>query len=145
MSRILVVEDEDAIADAIGYALRAEGFEVESVGDGEHAIGAAKERSFDLLVLDLMLPSLSGLEVCRRLREQSAIPILMLTAKDAELDRVLGLESGADDYVTKPFSMPEFVASSTREGPGLRGCWRSAACTSTSHATRCGSTAAPST
>jgi len=110
MPRILVVEDEDAIAEAIGYALRADGFEVESVGDGEHALGAAKERSFDLLVLDLMLPSLSGLEVCRRLREQSAIPILMLTAKDSEVDRVLGLESGADDYVTKPFSMPELVA-----------------------------------
>jgi DNA-binding response OmpR family regulator len=110
MPRILVVEDEGAIADAIGYALRAEGFDVESVADGEHALGAAKERPYDLLVLDLMLPSLSGLEVCRRLREESAVPILMLTAKDAEVDRVLGLESGADDYVTKPFSMPELVA-----------------------------------
>jgi DNA-binding response OmpR family regulator len=110
MPRILVVEDEAAIADAIAYALRADGFEVESVEDGEHALGAAKERPYDLLVLDLMLPSFSGLEVCRRLREDTAVPILMLTAKDAEVDRVLGLESGADDYVTKPFSMPELVA-----------------------------------
>jgi DNA-binding response OmpR family regulator len=108
--RILVVEDEGAIADAIGYALRSEGFEVEAVEDGEEALGAARERPYDLLVLDLMLPRLSGVEVCRRLREESAVPILMLTAKDAEVDRVLGLESGADDYVTKPFSMPELVA-----------------------------------
>jgi two-component system response regulator RegX3 len=109
-ARILLVEDEVAIADAIGYALRSEGFEVEAVEDGEEALGAARQRRYDLLVLDLMLPRLSGVEVCRRLREESAVPILMLTAKDAEVHRVVGLESGADDYVTKPFSMPELVA-----------------------------------
>jgi two-component system, OmpR family, response regulator RegX3 len=108
--RILVVEDEAAIADAVEYALRAEGFDVEAAADGERALERARSRPYDLLVLDLMLPGLSGIEVCRRLREESAVPILMLTAKDAEVDRVLGLEVGADDYVTKPFSVPELVA-----------------------------------
>jgi len=108
--RILVVEDEQALADAVGYALRGDGHEVEAVEDGESAISAATARPFDLLVLDLMLPGVSGIEVCRRLRSESAIPILMLTARDAEVDRVLGLEAGADDYVTKPFSMSELLA-----------------------------------
>ena len=108
--RILVVEDEAAIADAVEYALRAEGFDVEAAADGEGALERARSRPYDLLVLDLMLPGLSGIEVCRRLREESPVPILMLTAKDAEVDRVLGLEVGADDYVTKPFSVPELVA-----------------------------------
>jgi two-component system response regulator RegX3 len=108
--RILVVEDEAAIADAVGYALGAEGFEVDTIADGDDALAAAKARDYDLLVLDLMLPGLSGVEICRRVRSESAVPILMLTAKDAEVDRVLGLEIGADDYVTKPFSMAELVA-----------------------------------
>jgi two-component system, OmpR family, response regulator RegX3 len=108
--RILVVEDEAAIADAVEYALRAEGFDVEAAADGEGALERAHSRPYDLLVLDLVLPGLSGIEVCRRLREVSTVPILMLTAKDAEVDRVLGLEVGADDYVTKPFSVPELVA-----------------------------------
>jgi two-component system, OmpR family, response regulator RegX3 len=108
--RILVVEDEVALADAVGYALRGDGHEVEAVADGESALAAASGRPFDLLVLDLMLPGVSGIEVCRRLRDESAIPILMLTARDAEVDRVLGLEAGADDYVTKPFSMSELLA-----------------------------------
>jgi len=108
--RILVVEDEPAIADAVQYALASEGFEVDTAGHGDRALDAARAREYDLLVLDLMLPGLSGVEVCRRLREKSAVPILMLTAKDTELDRVLGLELGADDYVTKPFSIPELVA-----------------------------------
>jgi two-component system response regulator RegX3 len=108
--RILVVEDEPAIADAVGYALRGEGHEVETIEDGEHAIAAAKEGEYDLLVLDLMLPGVSGVEVCRQVRGESALPILMLTARDTEVDRVLGLEAGADDYVTKPFSMSELLA-----------------------------------
>jgi len=108
--RILIVEDEPAIAEAVEYALKAEGFEVEAVADGDAALQQARARPYDLLVLDLMLPGLSGVEVCRRLREESAVPILMLTAKDGEVDRVLGLEVGADDYVPKPFSMPELVA-----------------------------------
>ncbi|HYX75746.1 MAG TPA: response regulator transcription factor [Gaiellaceae bacterium] len=108
--RILVVEDEPAIADAVEYALQSEGFDVDTAHDGDGALDAARTREYDLLVLDLMLPGLSGIEVCRRLRDESAVPILMLTAKDSELDRVLGLEVGADDYVTKPFSVPELVA-----------------------------------
>ncbi len=108
--RILVVEDEPAIAEAVEYALKAEGFEVEAVDDGNAALERARGRLYDLLVLDLMLPGLSGVEVCRRLRDESPVPILMLTAKDGEVDRVLGLEVGADDYVTKPFSVTELVA-----------------------------------
>ena len=109
MSRVLVVDDERAIRDAIEYALRNEGFEVESADDGESGLKAALDDPFDVVVLDLMLPRMSGTEVCRRLRTESAVPIIMLTAKGAELDRVLGLEIGADDYVTKPFSMAELV------------------------------------
>ena len=108
--RILIVEDEPAISEAVEYALRAEGFEVEAVDDGNTALAQARARAYDLLVLDLMLPGLSGVEVCRQLRDENPVPILMLTAKDAEVDRVLGLEVGADDYVTKPFSVPELVA-----------------------------------
>jgi two-component system, OmpR family, response regulator RegX3 len=109
VTRILVAEDEPAIADAVEYALRSEGFDAEAVGDGATALERALAEPFDLLVLDLMLPRLSGTEVCRRLRAESAIPIIMLTARSAETDRVLGLEIGADDYVTKPFSMAELV------------------------------------
>jgi len=109
-ARILVAEDEAAIADALTYALRGEGFDVDAVGDGAEALTRARERPYDLLLLDLMLPGVPGLEVCRQLRDESAISILMLTAKDTEVDRVLGLEVGADDYVTKPFSMAEVVA-----------------------------------
>jgi two-component system response regulator RegX3 len=108
--RILVVDDEPAIVDAVTYALEGEGYEVEHRDDGEAALDAALHGSFDLVLLDLMLPKLSGTEVCRRLRGQSDVPILMLTAKDTEVDRVLGLEIGADDYVTKPFSIAELVS-----------------------------------
>jgi DNA-binding response OmpR family regulator len=110
MERILVVDDEPAIVDAVAYALEGEGYEVDSRADGEAALTAALDEGFDLVVLDLMLPKLSGTEVCRRLRAESDIPIVMLTAKDAEVDRVLGLEIGADDYVTKPFSIAELVS-----------------------------------
>jgi two-component system response regulator RegX3 len=108
--RILVVDDEPAIVDAVAYALEGEGYEVASRSDGQEALSAALAEPFDLVVLDLMLPTLSGTEVCRRLRAESDIPIVMLTAKDAEVDRVLGLEIGADDYVTKPFSLAELVS-----------------------------------
>jgi two-component system response regulator RegX3 len=108
--RILIVEDEQAIAEAVEYALENEGFQVDAVDRGADALEAAERDAYDLLVLDLMLPDLSGIEVCRRIRGKSAVPILVLTAKDAEVDRVLGLEVGADDYVTKPFSMVELVA-----------------------------------
>jgi DNA-binding response OmpR family regulator len=108
--RVLVVEDEPAIADSVAYALRGEGFDVDIVEDGESALEAARADGYDVMLLDLMLPGVSGLEVCRRLRAESAIPILMLTARTAEVERVLGLEAGADDYVVKPFSMPELVS-----------------------------------
>jgi DNA-binding response OmpR family regulator len=108
--RILVVDDEPAIVDAVAYALEGEGYEVDSRADGEAALAAALDDRFDLVVLDLMLPKLSGTEVCRRLRAESDVPIVMLTAKDAEVDRVMGLEIGADDYVTKPFSIAELVS-----------------------------------
>jgi two-component system response regulator RegX3 len=109
-SRVLVVDDEAAIADAVAYALREDGFEVETRGDGESALASIESNGFDLVVLDIRLPRLSGVEVCRRARTASPVPILMLTARDSEVDRVLGLEAGADDYVTKPFSMPELLA-----------------------------------
>jgi two-component system, OmpR family, response regulator RegX3 len=109
MNRILVVDDEPAIRDAVGYALRTEGFDVDVVADGEEALDAALGSPYDVVVLDLMLPRMSGTEVCRRVRAESAVPIIMLTARGAELDRVMGLEVGADDYVTKPFSMAELV------------------------------------
>jgi two-component system response regulator RegX3 len=108
-TNVLVVEDEPALRDALGYALRQEGFEVELCEDGESGLAAALEDNADLVILDLMLPGLPGTEVCRRLRAESPVPIIMLTAKDAEVDRVLGLEIGADDYVTKPFSMAEVI------------------------------------
>lgn len=108
--RVLIAEDEAAIADSVAYALHGEGFEVETVPDGERALHAARSDGYDVLVLDLMLPGVSGIEVCRRLRAESPIPILMLTARTAEVDRVVGLEAGADDYIVKPFSMPELVS-----------------------------------
>jgi two-component system response regulator RegX3 len=108
--RVLVVEDEPAIRDVVGYALRQESFDVQTTGDGEAGLAAARGGPFDVIVLDLMLPKLSGTEVCRTLRAESDVPIIMLTAKDSEVDRVLGLELGADDYVTKPFSAAELVS-----------------------------------
>jgi two-component system, OmpR family, response regulator RegX3 len=108
--RILVVEDTAAILDAVTDALAAEGFEVEGATDGAVALERAQSEPFDLVILDLMLPTLSGTEICRRLRAESAVPIIMLTARDAEADRVLGLEIGADDYITKPFSEVELLS-----------------------------------
>jgi two-component system, OmpR family, response regulator RegX3 len=110
VNSVLIVDDEPAIRDAMSYALRAEGFDVELAGDGEKGVEAALDGRHDVVVLDLMLPGMPGMEVCRRIRAESPIPIIMLTAKGAEVDRVLGLEIGADDYVTKPFSMVELVS-----------------------------------
>jgi two-component system response regulator RegX3 len=109
-ARLLVVEDEETIADAVQYALTAEGFEAVAVASGEEALGRIAAEPFDAVVLDLMLPGISGLEVCRRVRESNTVPILMLTARTAEVDVVLGLEAGADDFVRKPFSMPELIS-----------------------------------
>jgi DNA-binding response OmpR family regulator len=109
VTRVLVVDDEPALRDTVSYALRQEGFDVELREDGESGLATALEDGFDLVILDLMLPGMPGTEVCRRLRAESPVPIVMLTARGAELDRVMGLEIGADDYVTKPFSMAELV------------------------------------
>jgi two-component system response regulator RegX3 len=105
----MLVEDEQAIAEAVQFSLAAEGYDVTRVADGEAAV-AVDVDSFDLVLLDLMLPRLPGFEVCRRIRERSAVPVIMLTARSAETDRILGLEVGADDYVAKPFSMAELTA-----------------------------------
>ncbi len=108
--KVLVVEDDPAIRDALSYNLGREGYEVRAVGDGLAALEAARSSAPDLVVLDLMLPELDGYDVTRTLRKESNVPILMLTARDDEIDRVLGLELGADDYLTKPFSMRELLA-----------------------------------
>jgi DNA-binding response OmpR family regulator len=107
---ILVVEDEPALRDTLSYNLKKDGFTVETVGDGRAALDSARTLKPDLIVLDLMLPEIDGFEVCRILRREMATPILMLTARDDEIDRVVGLEVGADDYLTKPFSMRELMA-----------------------------------
>lgn len=107
---ILVVEDEPALRDTLSYNLKKDGFTVEAVGDGRSALDSARKLRPDLIVLDLMLPEIDGFEVCRILRKEMTTPILMLTARDDEIDRVVGLEVGADDYLTKPFSMRELMA-----------------------------------
>ena len=107
-ARILLVDDERSIQTLLSFPLRRDGYEVVPATDGREALARFAEEPFDLVVLDVMLPQLDGLEVCRRLRARSAVPIIMLTAKSEEIDKVLGLELGADDYITKPFSMREF-------------------------------------
>src|SRR5262249_19166610 len=102
-TRILLVDDEQSIQTLLSYPLRRDGYEVVQATDGREALERFEERPFDLVVLDVMLPQLDGLEVCRRLRSRSAVPIIMLTAKAEEIDKVVGLEIGADDYITKPF------------------------------------------
>ena len=107
-STILLVDDEDAVQKLLAYPLERDGFRVVQARDGEEALERFAQERVDLVVLDLMLPKLDGLEVCKRLRAASSVPIIMLTARDDELDKVLGLELGADDYITKPFSIREF-------------------------------------
>ena len=110
MTKILVVEDEASFSEALSYVLTKEGFEVVVADTGDGAITAFEKGGADLVLLDLMLPGLSGTEVCKQLRSRSAVPIIMLTAKDTEVDKVVGLELGADDYVTKPYSKAELIA-----------------------------------
>src|ERR1700729_676816 len=110
VTRVLVVEDEESFSDALSYMLRKEGFEVAVCPTGPDALETFDRDGADLVLLDLMLPGLPGSEVCRTLRERSTVPVIMLTAKDSEIDKVVGLELGADDYVTKPFSSRELVA-----------------------------------
>ena len=110
MTRVLVVEDEDSFSDALSFMLRREGYEVFVASDGNAAVSEFDKHGPDLVLLDLMLPGISGTEVCRIIRGKSSVPIIMLTAKDGEVDKVVGLELGADDYVTKPFSSRELLA-----------------------------------
>src|ERR1051325_5612345 len=117
--RILLVDDEQSIQTLLSYPLRKDGYEVVQAVDGREALARFGESTFDLVVLDVMMPRLDGLEVCRRLRARSSVPIIMLTAKADEIDKVLGLELGADDYITKPFSLREF-------GSGVRAALRRA-------------------
>jgi len=108
--KILVVEDEPALQETLAYNLTRQGYEVKTAGDGQAALDIARKEQPDLIVLDIMLPVLDGFEVCRILRKKMNTPVIMLTARDDEIDRVIGLEIGADDYLTKPFSMREFLA-----------------------------------
>ncbi|MDT0158509.1 response regulator transcription factor [Microbacterium sp. ARD32] len=110
MTRILLVEDEPDLADPLAYLLRREGYEVEISEDGPGALEAFRARGADIILLDLMLPGMPGTEVCRQVRQTSNVPIIMLTAKDSEVDIVVGLEIGADDYITKPYSSRELLA-----------------------------------
>src|SRR5687768_8285423 len=117
--RILLVDDEPAIQTLLAYPLQKDGYEVIAAVDGQEALDRFAEQRFDLVVLDIMLPKLDGIEVCRRLRTRSQVPIIMLTAKGDEIDKVVGLEVGADDYITKPFSVREFrsrVKAALRRG-----------------------------
>ena len=110
MSTVLVVDDDPGVLDVVAFTLRREGFDVDEESDGMRALAAARAREYDIVILDVMLPQMSGTEVCRALRAESDVPIVMLTARDAERDHVLGLELGADDYVTKPFSSAELLS-----------------------------------
>ncbi|MDO9486473.1 MAG: response regulator transcription factor [Actinomycetota bacterium] len=110
MTKVLIVEDEESFSEALSFMLKREGYEVEVAGDGHKALELFDRNGADLLLLDLMLPGLSGTEVCKHIRQKSAVPIIMLTAKDGEVDKVVGLELGADDYITKPFSSRELLA-----------------------------------
>ncbi|HEY3544289.1 MAG TPA: response regulator transcription factor [Gaiellaceae bacterium] len=110
MSDILLVDDDPGVLDVVAFMLRREGFNVDEERDGNDALERARANAYDIVILDVMLPGISGTDVCRALRAQSDVPIVMLTARDAEIDRVLGLELGADDYVTKPFSTAELLS-----------------------------------
>ena len=110
MTKILLIEDEDSIRESVAFLLEKEGFIVVQENDGLRGVETFEKENSDLILLDLMLPGLDGLEVCKRIRKSSNVPIIMLTAKDTELDKVLGLELGADDYITKPFSSRELTA-----------------------------------
>src|SRR6476619_6415310 len=118
-ARILLVDDEQSVQTLLSYPLRKDGYDVVSARDGQEAMQRFTEGRYDLVILDLMLPRLDGIEVCRRMRSRSQVPIIMLTAKGDEIDKVVGLEMGADDYITKPFSVREFrsrVKAALRRG-----------------------------
>ena len=124
MARLLLVEDEDTVRETLAINLRAEGYEVDTAADGEQGLGLARAGAYDLLILDVMLPQLDGLTVCRIVRRDSSVPIILLTARGTETDKIIGLETGADDYIVKPFSLGEFLArvrAALRRGAVQRG------------------------
>ena len=147
MTRVLVVEDEESYREALAYMLRKEGFDVLEAADGAAGLAEYDRAGADIVLLDLMMPGMPGTEVCRQLRQRGPVPVIMVTARDSEIDKVVGLELGADDYVTKPFSQRELVArirAVLRRGQDVellpdivRG---RRACGWTSSATRCRST-----
>jgi two-component system response regulator RegX3 len=110
MTSVLIVEDEESLADPLAFLLRKEGFEATVVGDGPSALAEFDRVGADIVLLDLMLPGMSGTDVCKQLRTRSGVPVIMVTARDSEIDKVVGLELGADDYVTKPYSARELIA-----------------------------------
>src|SRR3954463_12202499 len=110
MTSVLIVEDEESLADPLAFLLRKEGFEATVVTDGQTALAEFDRSGADIVLLDLMLPGMSGTDVCKQLRSRSAVPVIMVTARDSEIDKVVGLELGADDYVTKPYSARELIA-----------------------------------
>ena len=110
MTNVLIVEDEESLADPLAFLLRKEGFEATVVGDGPSALAEFDRAGADIVLLDLMLPGMSGTDVCKQLRSRSGVPVIMVTARDSEIDKVVGLELGADDYVTKPYSARELIA-----------------------------------
>ena len=110
MTRVLIVEDEESLADPLAFLLRKEGFETTIVSDGPSALAEFDRSGADIVLLDLMLPGMSGTDVCKQLRTRSGVPVIMVTARDSEIDKVVGLELGADDYVTKPYSARELIA-----------------------------------
>ncbi|MUM19763.1 response regulator transcription factor [Mycobacterium sp. CBMA271] len=110
MTSVLIVEDEDSLADPLAFLLRKEGFEATIVNDGPSALAEFERSGADIVLLDLMLPGMSGTDVCKQLRAKSSVPVIMVTARDSEIDKVVGLELGADDYVTKPYSARELIA-----------------------------------
>ncbi|HLS76520.1 MAG TPA: response regulator transcription factor [Nocardia sp.] len=110
MTRVLIVEDEESLADPLAFLLRKEGFEVTVAGDGPSALAEFDRSGADIVLLDLMLPGMSGTDVCKQLRSRGGVPVIMVTARDSEIDKVVGLELGADDYVTKPYSSRELIA-----------------------------------
>ena len=120
MNKILVIEDDTSLREALSYNLVRQDYEIESVGDGVLGVEAARRIKPDLIILDIMLPGLDGFEVCRILRQEMSIPILMLTAREDEIDRVIGLEIGADDYITKPFSPNELSVRVNRFAAAIR-------------------------
>src|ERR1700716_548133 len=110
MTSVLIVEDEESLADPLAFLLRKEGFEATVVGDGPSALAEFDRSGADIVLLDLMLPGMSGTDVCKQLRQRSGVPVIMVTARDSEIDKVVGLELGADDYITKPYSARELIA-----------------------------------